>query len=228
MARLTKRTFKKLTPADIAKMKAPELRELLRGARILFTQQESKFSKYQDKVWSPALDKMQEYYRNNGTEHVRTRGGIEEYYTSPKATSKMGVNEMRSELFHLQDFFEAKTSTVPGARKVQKETASRIFGTDKNGRPRATLDTDQWAQFWSLYEEYKNMRPADVYEQSTVVQQAVGQVIIEAMKNNADTWFSMGSLREIEDLVSQKSESLNMENSVDYGSDTVFSGTRVD
>ena len=65
MARITKRSFLKLNPADIGKLKAPELRELLRGVRNLFTQQEKTFGKYKQSVYSPALDKMENFYELN-------------------------------------------------------------------------------------------------------------------------------------------------------------------
>lgn len=208
MAILTKKRFTNLTPSDIAKMKSPELRELLRGARNLFTQQEAKFKRYEEKTYSPALGKMREYYDEVG---------------GKKAVSKMNMNQMRSELFQLQDFFEAKTSTVPGARKVQSDMAKRVFGTDKRGRAKKNPGTSWWSNFWSLYDEYKKMRPADVFEKSSLVQQMLGQILIE----NNEMDFSARSLEQLADRLQEEKERFNWE--LDYDdeeSPTVFSDTR--
>ena len=208
MARITKRSFLRLNPADIGKLKSPELRELLRGVRNLFTQQEKTFGKYKETVYSPALEKMENFYDSSGK----------------KAPSKMNMNQMRNEVFRLQEFFGSDTSTVPGARKVQAEQDRRIFGTDKRGRAKYRMTVEQRSQLWAIFEEYKKMRPSDVMEQSNIVQQAIGQVLIETDKID----FSMETLNKVMDKVIDQRQRFNWEmDGVDYGgSDPVFTGNR--
>lgn len=210
MARkITKRNFLKLDPSQIGKLKAPELRELLRGVRNLFTQQEKKFNKYNKSVYSPALDKMQDFYEEKGK----------------RAPSRMNINQMRNELFRLQDFFGSDTSTVPGARRAQKEQDIRIFGEDSRGRPKFRMTTDQRADFWRAFAEYKNLRPADVQEQSNIVQQAIGQILIENDKID----FSMKTFNQIMDKIEDRRVRLNWEMNENYdNTEPVFSGKRPD
>ena len=207
MARITKRSFLKLDPSQIGKLKAPELRELLRGVRNLFTQQEKTFKRYEKTVFSPAMEKMKDFYEDRGK----------------KAPSRMNMNQMRNEVFKLQEFFEAETSTVPGARRVQAEQDRRIFGTDSRGRAKNRMTVEERTDFWKVFEEYKKMRPADVLEQSNIVQQAIGQILIENDKID----FNMETLQKVMDRVEGQRQRFNWEMDVDYeGSGSVFTGNR--
>ena len=209
MARITKRSFLKLDPSQIGKLKAPELRELLRGVRNLFTQQEKTFKRYEKTVFSPAMEKMKDFYEDRGK-------------NSP---SRMNMNQMRNEVFKLQEFFEAETSTVPGARRVQAEQDRRIFGTDSRGRAKNRMTVEERTDFWKVYEEYKKMRPADVLEQSNIVQQAIGQILIENDKID----FNMETLQKVMDRVEGQRQRFNWEMDVNYeGSGSVFTGSRPD
>ena len=209
--RITKRKFINLTPSDIGKMKSPELRELLRGARNLFSQQESTFKRYEKTVWSPSLEKMQNYYEDRGK----------------KAPSRMNMNQMRNELFHLQDFFTSETSTVPGARQVAIEQDKRIFGVNEKGKARFRPTVEQRTKLWSLFNEYKSLRPADVLENSNIVQQVVGQMIIDSAKNkNIDLDLSSATLHEIENRIYDMKSQYNWEMEEDDDGESVFSGTR--
>lgn len=229
MARkITKRNFLKMSPAEISRMVGKEARELLRGVRQLFTAQQKTLEKYSQKVYSPAYQKMMDYYSQHGTEKLLSKkGGIEQWGTAPRAASDLSVNQVKQELFRLQEFFESKTSTVPGARKVTKEMGARIFGTDEKGNPKHKLDVEQWAALWSLYEEYKRSRPQDAQENSDIVQQAVGQVIIDAIEKNSNIWLSSGKIQEVADLIQnyRDSSSWEMKDYNDSGK-TVLSGTR--
>lgn len=209
MARITKRSFLKLNPSQIGKLKAPELRELLRGVRNLFTQQEKTFKRYEKTVFSPAMEKMKDFYEDRGK----------------NAPSRMNMNQMRNEVFKLQEFFEAETSTVPGARRVQAEQDRRIFGTDSRGRAKNRMTVEERTDFWKVFEEYKKMRPADVLEQSNIVQQAIGQILIE----NDRIDFNMETLQKVMDRVEGQRQRFNWEMDVDYeGSGSVFTGSRPD
>lgn len=221
--RVTKKKLLNLTPSEIGKMKSPELRSLLRGARQLWNSQSSTFEKYSQKVYSPAYDKMQDYYLYHGREKEVTRGGIEFHEIVPENMSHMTLNEMRQEVFRLQEFFDSKTSTVPGARKVTSDMAKRIFG-EKRGRPAANLSVDEWRQFWSLYEEYKKQKPSDTQEQSNLVQQALGQMVLQDLDLSGKMpRFGQPALDELKDRVSKR-RSVEMNN---YdGGGTVYSGKR--
>lgn len=209
MARITKRSFLKLDPSQIGKMKSPELRELLRGVRNLFTQQEKTFKRYEKSVFSPALEKMRDFYEDIGK----------------NAPSRMNMNQMRNEVFKLQEFFEAETSTVPGARRVQAEQDRRIFGTDSRGRAKNRMTVEERTNFWTIFEEYKKMRPADVLEQSNIVQQAIGQILIENDKID----FNMETLQKLMDKVEGQRQRFNWEMDVSYeGTGSVFTGNRPD
>ena len=209
MAKITKRSFLKLDPSQIGKLKAPELRELLRGVRNLFTQQEKTFKRYEKTVFSPAMEKMKDFYEDRGK-------------NSP---SRMNMNQMRNEVFKLQEFFEAETSTVPGARRVQAEQDRRIFGTDSRGRAKNRMTVEERTDFWKIYEEYKKMRPADILEQSNIVQQAIGQILIENDKID----FSMETLQKVMDRVEGQRQRFNWEMDVSYeGTGSVFTGSRPD
>lgn len=207
MAKITKKKFVNLSPSEIGKMKAPQLRELIRGVRQLFNAQDRTFKKYEQSVWSPAREKMKNYYES----------------TEQKAPSRMNINQMRGELFHLQDFFQAETSTLPGARKVQKEQDIRLFGEDSRGRPKKRLTTDQRTKFWSLFDEYKKMRPADVLEQSNLVQQQLADMLIK----NGDLDFSARTLDELAEKIYEVRANTGWEMGEEYDDDeSVFSGTR--
>ena len=209
MARITKRSFLKLDPSQIGRLKAPELRELLRGARNLFNQQEKTFKRYEKSVFSPALDKMRDFYEDRGK----------------NAPSRMNMNQMRNEVFKLQEFFDADTSTVPGARRVQAEQDRRIFGTDSRGRAKNRMTVEERTNFWMVFEEYKKMRPADVLEQSNIVQQAIGQILIENDKID----FNMETLQKLMDKVEGQRNRFNWEMDVNYeGTGSVFTGNRPD
>ena len=211
MARkISKRKLVNMSPQEIGSMKKAELREFLRGVRNLYTQQASKFERYKETVYSPAKQKVEAYYDTH----------------DQGALSRMNINEMRGEAFKLQEFFQADTSTVPGARKVMKEQAVRIFGEDSRGRAKYRPTTDQWSAIWNLYSEYKNMRPADVFDNSTKVQQAVGQVIMNAIKQGHDLDISADKLQQVANLIEEQQNRFHWEMSnVDYGEeDLVFSG----
>ena len=209
MARITKRSFLKLDPSQIGKMKSPELRELLRGARNLFNHQEKTFKRYEKSVFSPALEKMRDFYEDRGK----------------NAPSRMNMNQMRNEIFKLQEFFDADTSTVPGARRVQAEQDRRIFGTDSRGRAKNRMTVEERTNFWAVFEEYKKMRPADVLEQSNIVQQAIGQILIENDKID----FNMETLQKLMDKVEGQRQRFNWEMDVNYeGTGSVFTGNRPD
>lgn len=156
-----------LSPSEIGKMNRPQMLNLIKQAREIFDKQENKFNKYKSTVFSPSLEWMKDYYSENRDK-----------------LNKMSLNKLRAEAFRLQNFFDSKTSTVPGARAIQRDQDKRIFGTKKNGVPKERLTIDERKEFWSIYNEYKQINPADVLETSNIVQQILGEMIIQNDKLN--------------------------------------------
>ena len=213
MAKLNKRNFIRLDASAIGRLKAPELRELLRGARNLFTQQEKIFKKYENSVYSPALEKMQDYYDANGTQ----------------AVSRMRVSNMRNEIFRLQEFFDSQSSTVPGARKIAIDQDKRIFGETSSGRPVKRLNLEQRTSFWAAYNEFVNMEKASYVRNmgSNTIQQYLGQMVVEAAKKTDDFYFTAGDFKELKRRLEEQraQEEWEMSN-YEYGANDVLSGKR--
>lgn len=215
MKKITKKDFVNMSSASIDKLKNPGLREILRGARQLYTQQEAKFSEYSSTIYSPALDKMQDYYEENGK----------------KAISRMRRKELTNEIYRLQEFFEAKSSTIPGVRKIQKEQDERIFGIDeKTNKPRHRMTIQQREDFWSAYDEFVSMQKASYIRNmgSDVVQQYLGQIMIEAEKTRGGGFeFSVGTFQELKRRLEEEREKEDWEMSgYEYTDDDVHSGKR--
>lgn len=215
MAKLTKKNFLRLDPSAIGKLKAPELRELLRGARQLFSNQEKTFKRYEKSVFSPALDKMQNYYEDNGQQSV----------------SRMRVSKMRNEIFRLQEFFESQSSTVPGARKIAMEQDKRIFGVNEKGKPAQRMTLEQRTDFWAAYNEFISMQKESYVRNmgSDTIQQYLGQMVIEASKRKGedDFNFTMGDFNELRRrLEEQRAEEDWEMSNYEYGDSDVLSGKR--
>lgn len=144
MAKFNKKKFTNLDASDIGKMKSPDLRKLLRGARMNFRSQQETFKKYESSVWSPALEKMEAYYEG----------------ATKRPISKMTRNQMLGEVMHLQEFFKARTSTVPGARKVMIEQDARIFGiNEKTGKPTQRLSVEERTRMWRNHKKFVATHP---------------------------------------------------------------------
>jgi len=215
MAKLTKKSFQRLDPSAIGRLKAPELRELLRGARQLFSAQEKTFKKYEKSVFSPALDKMQGYYEDNGMQSV----------------SRMRVAKMRNEIFRLQEFFDSQSSTVPGARKIAIEQDKRIFGSNEKGKPAQRMTLEQRTNFWAAYQEFVSMQKESYVRNmgSNTIQQYLGQMVIEASKRSGRD-YGFGSATDYAELRRRLEEEKAEEdwemNDYEYGDSDIFSGKR--
>lgn len=209
MSKMTKKKFLKLSPAEIGKLDKNKLKDVLRGARQLFNAQEKVFEKYKDKVWSGALAKMQDFYDEN----------------TQKPVSKMNMSQMRSEVFRLQDFFESKTSTVPGARKVMKEQDERIFGVnEKTGRPNRRMTLEERNKFWAAYNTFVSLHSEDYIRRmgSNTIQQYLGDIVMSSRGNleiGADFFAKMAR-----DLEARKAEEEWEAANWDGDTDSLLSG----
>lgn len=84
------------------------------------------------------------------------------------------INQLRSELSRLQNFFERKTSTVTGIKKVEREFKKRV--SDRGGFTPSEFTSDQLSRFWHAYKRAEEMGLfAGVYGDSDKAQKAVFQ-----------------------------------------------------
>lgn len=152
---------KKFLAADLNTMSKMDMMPLLREARAAYQRQAATFSRNAS-VYSHAKELMDEWYGEHGL----------------KAVSKMKKSELQPELYRLQEFFGAKTSTVTGARKVAIETDRRIFGVDENGKPLFRMKKDEASNFWANYHAFEELNEAFVRNAtSEFVQQVLGEWI---------------------------------------------------
>ena len=147
MAKFNKKKFTNLDPSVIGKMDFPELKKILEEVRPAYTKQRAVLKKYESKVWSPAAEKIDVHYDES------PQIPLEE-------AKKEDRNKLLSEVIHLQDFFKAKTSTVPGARKVMLEQDERIFGiNEKTGKPVKRLSLEDRTRMWRNYYKFLEAHP---------------------------------------------------------------------
>lgn len=164
MARITYAKIKSIDASEISKLDQKHAAELLRQFREKFRFRQKAFERAGKNVYSPAMEKMEGYYERNGVQ-------------SPES---MNVNRIRSELFHIQEFFNAKTGDVKGARKVMREQDARIFGVNERGVPRYRMTIEERTKFWAVYEEYLNTFKADETRYgSNKIQQFLGDITID-------------------------------------------------
>lgn len=180
-----KKKFISIEPVDIAHMKKVDLIPLLKQARVLYAKQ-AKIFEANEKVFSPAFEKMQSWYENHGEIKL----------------SKIKASEARSEVASLQSFFKSKTSTVKGSKDVLEEQSRRIFGVDKRGRARFIMTPEQAKTYWALYSEYNLLASSGLVKAagSDVVQSVVGEYLLEQglRKKGGDAiYFDSGDIKAI-------------------------------
>lgn len=160
--------------------------EMLKQFREKFRYRQKAFDRAGSGVYSPALEKMEEYYNRNGVQ-------------SPES---MSLNKIRSELFNIKDFFNAKTSDVKGARQVMREQDIRIFGAKEDGKPMHRMTTEERVKFWEVYDEFlRTYKNAEAIYGSDKIQQYLGEMTIGDRKNkNAFRKGSIGLMQQLSAL----------------------------
>lgn len=160
--RITYAKLKSMEASEISKLSQREAAEMLRQFREKFHYRQKAFDRAGKNVYSPALEKMEGYYERNGE----------------KSPESMNVNRIRSELFHIQEFFNSKTADVKGARKVMRDQDASIFGVDSKGRPLKRMSIEERTEFWSTYEEFlKTYKNAEAMYGSDRIKQFLGDVM---------------------------------------------------
>ena len=203
MAKFSKKKFLDMEPSELGKLRLSEARSLLRQARAAYEKQEKTFSKYKESVWSPAVEKMEDYYGDVGKNPI----------------SKMRLSKVQNELFRLQDFFGSETSTVPGSRRVMIAQDSRIFGVDeKTGKPIRRMTLDERTDFWAAYNEFVSMEKENYIRNmgSNTIQTQLGEMIIELRKKNRDSFiFDSSAFNELKRRVEEEKQNNDWEMSYD-------------
>lgn len=160
--RITYAKLKSMEASEISKLNQKEAAEMLRQFREKFQYRQKAFDRAGKNVYSPALEKMENYYERNGVQ-------------SPES---MNVNRIRSELFHIQEFFNSKTADVKGAREVMRNQDASIFGVDSKGRPLKRMSIEERTEFWATYEEFlKTYKNAEAMYGSDRIKQFLGDIM---------------------------------------------------
>lgn len=201
MARkITYAKIKSMEASEISKLSQKEAAEMLRQFREKFRYRQKAFSRAGKNVYSPALEKMESYYDRNGVQ-------------SPDS---MNVNKIRSELFHIQDFFKSDTADVKGARKVMRDQDARIFGTNEKGQPLKRMTIEERTKFWSVYEEFlKTYKNAESIYGSGKIQQYLGDLTLQDRKKSGVFMRGdIGLMKQMSDL-----QKMLRENAGEYNAD---------
>lgn len=188
MARkITYSRLKSMSETEISKLSTKDgsAQEMLRQFREKFRYREKAFNRAGKNVYSPALEKMEDYYDRNGE----------------RSPEKMNVHQIRSELFHIQEFFKSKTGDVKGAREVMREQDIRIFGENSRGNPVKRMTIEERTKFWSVYEEFlSTYKNAEAIYGSEKIQQYLGSLTIGDRKVSAFRKGSIGLMDQLNAL----------------------------
>lgn len=212
--KFSRRWVKELSPEKIGKFTASEMIDTLKGMRNLLNQQKIL---NKDNVWSPAVDKLQEYYEDKGFRP------IESY-----APNKQDRAKAMEEIFRLKDFFGAKTSTIPGAQKVAREQDIRLFGTDALGNPKRRLTYAERDAMWSAYEDFLKLHPNVFSMVEKNPSETIQQYFAEMAKGRSsrDDWTVEDFIIAYDSLTKEYSnENMERENYA-YEDSNVLSGAR--
>ena len=188
MARkITYSRLKSMSETEISKLSTKDgsAQEMLRQFREKFRYREKAFNRAGKNVYSPALEKMEDYYDRNGE----------------RSPEKMTVHQIRSELFHIQEFFKSKTGDVKGAREVMREQDIRIFGENARGNPVKRMTIEERTKFWSVYEEFLSIyKNAEAVYGSEKIQQYLGSLTIGNRRVSAFRKGSIGLMDQLNAL----------------------------
>lgn len=88
-------------------------------------------------------------------------------------------NTLISEFAKYQQFFQQKTSTVSGIKEVNAQQSRQIQGLTSG----STLSQDELTEFWSLYDDFKELADRNNPYRSVESQHAVYEVMFHNDKN---------------------------------------------
>lgn len=183
-------TIKQIAETDLSGVKKTEIDAILDNMVKKFNARARSFRSAKNKnVYSPALENFFEIYPH----------GIADI-------SELNFHQKQALMFRIQDFFQAKTSSVSGAREVAREQDARIFGTRADGKPLYRMTREQRVAFWDSYEEFMHQNP-NWSQKSFQVQEALGVIAQEAMDKSGTFHGIFGKialLKKTRDLALQK------------------------
>lgn len=169
MPRLTYEAIRRMTPEALGKLSKEQSKDLLRQFRKKYQVRAEQLERWEDRVYSYAKEKMDDYYENAKNTNLET----------------MTRNQVQNELFQIQSFFNAQTSSVEGSKRVAREQDVRIFG-ESGGRPRHRMSVEERRKFWGVYDEFLNQNPtASTQFTSGKIQQYLGQIAKDERKFNS-------------------------------------------
>lgn len=201
MAKITYAKLKSMSATEISKLSQSEAASLLEQFREKLNYRERAFKRAGSNVYSPALEKMRDYYDRNGVQ-------------SPKT---MNVNKIRSELFHIQEFFNSKTGDVKGSREVMREQDARIFGTSAKGVPLKRMTREERDRYWATYDEFlRTYKNAEAIYGSDKIQQYLGEMTIEGRNKGGFKKGAIGLIKQLNTLSAKlrenRGESIELRN----------------
>lgn len=146
---MTVEDIRQLDGADINKLDKKELTELYRDVVKHYKRQEKAILDKGEYFYSDAYESMKKYYRKYGEVDA----------------SAASISRMKSEIAHIVNFFQAKTSDIRHADAVLRAQNILISG-DKYYK----LKSDDRAKYWDFYEEWAvsySQTSVNYYKQSS-------------------------------------------------------------
>ena len=169
-----------MTTSDIKSLKASEAKKMVKAARDaiaeatqkLYKASYTKSGKLSPTFYSSAYENLTEWTG----EHFKMRA---------IAPSRLKRVDAVSELQAYKKFFDAKSSTVKGAREIMRQQDARIFGADASGKPLQRMTRKQRENFWSLYDEFMtgDTTAEFAYRNYGSLQQEIGKIVKERKKD---------------------------------------------
>lgn len=123
--------------------------------------------------------RVQAFKRRNIISHAQLaleRDLPTEYKEKP--VKQMSRNALILDFYRYANFFNAESSSIKGALKINREQDARIFGVDEKGKLRKTMTDSERTEFWDLYDDFKAAYPTLVgAPQSETVQQQLAVLV---------------------------------------------------
>lgn len=179
MARITfGERLANMTYEELSQLDESEMKDALKKARCAYNRRVSQFAR------QGITSQAQVAFDIDRGALKRTAGGqLTRSQISSKPVSSLTRNQAYLELAKFKSFFEARTSTVSGARAVNREQDIRIFGGRKIGGrtvPLNSMSEYERQRFWAAYDEFYSSDATRAYTaalSSETIQQAIGTMI---------------------------------------------------
>lgn len=150
-------------------------------------------SKWKQKEMASTLKKLRTSYSRRVASFHR-KGIVSEAeiafgagHSMKRNIEDMTRNQMLFEVARLQAFFQSKTSTERGVREVNMAQDASIFGVNRRGIPKYTMNNEERARYWALYHEYYNMYKSESTRYSSEsIKQMLGEILRSREINPSD------------------------------------------